>query len=295
MMPQPTSRPCEVCGRPTEQQRLYEIRGCAVFRCRICGLGSTQVPAGVTPVDLYQESYFDGSQRDGYGDYLGSEPVLRREFRATVAALLNCVPAGGRLLEVGCAYGFFMKEARQHYECVGIEVSSSAVRHCQTSGLDVRHGTLEDVASSGDLGDFDAIVMLDVIEHLERPLQTLQRLRVLARPQAVLMITTGDWNSAVARAMGRRWRLMTPPQHLFFFSNATLGSLLARAGFTPETWTHPWKTVPVGLVVYQAARRCGLDLPIGESLYRVGVPVNLFDAIRVIARATGEALGPDRS
>jgi len=285
MKPQPTSRPCEVCGRPTQHQRLYEIRGCTVFRCRICGLGSTQVPAGVTPVDLYQESYFDGSQRDGYGDYLGSEPVLRREFRATVATLLNCVPAGGRLLEVGCAYGFFMKEARRHYECVGIEVSSSAVRHCRTSGLDVRHGTLEDIASSGDLGQFDAIVMLDVIEHLERPLQTLQRLRGLARPQAVLMITTGDWHSAVARAMGRRWRLMTPPQHLFFFSNATLGSLLVRAGFTPETWTHPWKTVPVGLVAYQLARRCGLDLPIGESLYRVGVPVNLFDALRVIARA----------
>jgi hypothetical protein len=288
MKPQLTSRPCEVCGRPTEHRFLYAIRGCAVFRCRGCGLGSTEIPAGVTPVDLYQESYFDGGQPDGYGDYLGSEPVLRREFRATVAALLNCVPAGGRLLEVGSAYGFFLQEARRHYDCVGIEVSASAVRHCRTSGLDVRHGTLEHIASGGDLGDFDAIVMLDVIEHLERPFQTLQRLRSLARPRAVLMITTGDWQSAVARAMGRRWRLMTPPQHLFFFSKAPLGSLLVRAGFAPVRWTHPWKTVPVGLVAYQAARRCGLRLPIGESLYRVGVPVNLFDAMRVMARTATE-------
>ena len=283
-----TTRLCEVCGAPTQHQLLYEIRRCLVYRCLGCGLGSTEVPPGFTPLDVYDAGYFAGVQYDGYGNYLASEPVLRREFHTIVEALLRCVAPGGRVLEIGSAYGFFLSEARRHYDCVGIEVSPGAVQYCQARGLDVRQGTLDQIVKTSNLGEFDAVVMLDVIEHLEHPLGTLRILRSLARPRAVLLMTTGDWESRVARAMGRKWRLMTPPQHLFFFSKATLGALLTRAGFEPAAWTHPWKIVPVGLVAYQAARRLGLRLSIGEALYRIGVPVNLFDALRVVARRTAD-------
>ena len=221
-----TTRPCEVCGRPTEYRLLYEIEGCRVHRCRVCGVGATELPSGFDPLDLYDERYFTGGARDGYGDYLGSEPVLRREFRTTLTALVKYLPRGGRLLEIGSAYGFFLMEAQRHFDCVGVEVSSDAVDYCRARGLDVRRGTLDHVLKAADLGTFDAVVMLDVIEHLPHPLQTLELVGSLMRPQSPLLITTGDWKSAAARVMGRRWRLMTPPQHLFFFSKATLCSLL---------------------------------------------------------------------
>jgi hypothetical protein len=100
-------RHCELCGHDTEQRALYSIRGCVIYRCEACGLGSTALPPQLNVLDIYDESYFFGGQSDGYGDYLSSEVVLRREFKSSIARLRQHAVAGGRLLEVGCAYGFF--------------------------------------------------------------------------------------------------------------------------------------------------------------------------------------------
>lgn len=132
-------------------------------------------------------------------------------------------------------------------------------------------------------GPFDAAVMLDVIEHVQDPGAALAALHAAMRPGAPLLITTGDFGSLLARVMGRRWRLMTPPQHLWFFSPRTLSALLARHGFRVHTIEHPWKQVPLALVAYQATRYLG-----GQSLVRRftppgRLPLNLFDAMRVIA------------
>ena len=103
-------------------------------------------------------------------------------------------------------------------------------------------------------------------------------------PDGLLMISTGDWDSLLARAMGKRWRLMTPPQHLFFFSPETLGALLERHGFQVVDCMKPWKMVPLGLAVYQVGNRLRIRLPSLERLNTLGVPVNLFDTFRMIAR-----------
>jgi len=76
---------------------------------------------------------------------------------------------------------------------------------------------------------------------------------------------------------------MTPPQHLWFFSPATLGALLARHGFRVEVVTHPWKHVPLKLIAFQAARYVGQSALVNKLPIRGGIPVNLFDAMRVVA------------
>jgi hypothetical protein len=102
-------------------------------------------------------------------------------------------------------------------------------------------------------------------------------------PAGLLWITTGDWGSWLARVMGRHWRLMTPPKHLFYFSHTTLPALLDRLGFTLVRCDRPWKYVPVGLAAYQMGSRLGVRVRALESI-PIGLPVNLFDAIRVLAR-----------
>ena len=55
---------------------------------------------------------------------------------------------------------------------------------------------------------------------------------------ARLVIETGDAASAWARLLGRHWYFLDPPQHLFYFTGASLEQLLARAGFgaPPRRW-----------------------------------------------------------
>ena len=98
------------------------------------------------------------------------------------------------------------------------------------------------------------------------------------------MISTGDWESIIARVLKKHWRLITPPQHLFYFSRRTMTSLLEKIGFRVIYCARPWKSVPLGLATYQFGNRMGLRLSMLESLNWLAVPVNLFDTIHVIAR-----------
>src|SRR5262249_41701999 len=145
---------------------------------------------------LYGEEYFRGGRRDGYLDYPASEPVLRAEFRRTVNHLLRYVNSGGRLLEIGCAYGFFLLEAQRHFVSTGIEVSEAAIAECRKRGLTV-FGSMD--ASVRDRGPFDVAVLLDCIEHLADPAEMLCEIRRNLTSDGVVLITTGDWGSTLAR------------------------------------------------------------------------------------------------
>jgi hypothetical protein len=62
--------------------------------------------------------------------------------------------------------------------------------------------------------------------------------------------------------------------------------MAARYGFELENFVHPWKRVPVSLVLYQLNRMFAIKLP-HEDLplfSHIGLPINLFDAMRVILR-----------
>jgi SAM-dependent methyltransferase len=238
------------------------------------------------PARFYDRDYFQGAHKDGYGDYIGSEPVLRREFRSALGRLRRWAPSG-KLLEVGCAYGFFLDEARPHFQCVGVEVAQDAVVQCTQRGLDVLRGDLaEDEALRQQVqgrAPFAAAVMLDCIEHLARPSRVVETIAASLAPGGALLLTTGDFGSLPARLLGQRWRLMTPPQHLFYFTRASLYAMLSRHGLEVVECRAPWKLVPLGLAAYQVGRRVGVPMRAFEALGTVGVPVNLFDTVSVVA------------
>lgn len=275
---------CPCCGTHEIFREVFKKAGYPIVRCTACGVGRT-VTENFSPEEYYTSDYFDGGHADGYADYVGSEQLLRNEFRKILQGVRRHVP-GGKLLEVGCAYGFFLSEAQEHFETFGIEVSQAAVTHCHDRGLrNVHCGEVTEQLASA-IGTVDVIVMLDVIEHLPDPAAVLQVLSNQLNPGGLIVLSTGDWASPLARAMGQNWRLMTPPQHLSFFTPRSLTRLLHRFGLYDVTVAHPWKSVPAPLIAFQAARMLGLGNgnAIARHVPNVGIPINLFDAMRATAR-----------
>jgi SAM-dependent methyltransferase len=278
---------CPACRRGTRHITPFSVNGCDIRRCQGCGLGRAQT-SGFDPEHYYTSDYFSGGEADGYADYLSAETVLRNEFART-AAFIRKWHEGGRLLEIGCAYGFFLHEAKPHYDVAGIELSADATSHCRKFGLDVIHGVANEETLS-KIGAVDVIVMLDVIEHLPAAHETLRLLTQRLNPGGIIVITTGDFSSPFARLLGKRWRLMTPPQHLWFFSRESVCKIAASLQLSVEQIDHPWKIVPASLIHFQLRRMLGLR-PLTRSgshttpgASELGLPLNLFDAMRVVLR-----------
>ncbi|MDO9413142.1 MAG: methyltransferase domain-containing protein [Pseudolabrys sp.] len=274
-------RDCPGCGRVTAHRFLYARNGCDIFQCSICGLGRTET-TGFDPESYYTSDYFDGGHADGYADYLGAEPVLRREFAATVDFIRGFKP-GGRLLELGCAYGFFLAAAKPHFDVTGIEIAEDAAAHARSLGLNVITGAADESMLSG-LAPFDVIVLLDVIEHLPDPRGILALCEKHLNPGGIIVVATGDFGSLPARLTGVRWRLMTPPQHLWFFTRDGIGGMAKQLGLRMERFEHPWKIVPLSLIMFQLKRMFGLKPTRAAVASAIGLPANLFDAMRVVLR-----------
>jgi SAM-dependent methyltransferase len=272
---------CPACGSLTGHEQRFRKNGCDVLRCTQCGLGRAEA-RDFEPGTYYTGQYFSGGQADGYPNYLGAEPVLRREFARTVRFIRN-YRDGGRLLELGCAYGFFLQEAQRYFDVCGIEIAEDAAAHGRRQGLRVLTGMADEV-QFGALGAMDVIVLLDVIEHLPEPAETLTLCAKHLRPSGVIVLTTGDFGSPLARMAGPGWRLMTPPQHLWFFTAPAVARLAARLGLRVEALDHPWKIVPASLIWFQLGRMLGFPYAGAARASRLGVPVNLFDAMRVVLR-----------
>ena len=273
--------PCPACARETLHRTLYRKNNCDIRQCLECGLGRAQ-HEGFDPNAYYTEDYFSGGHPDGYADYRSAESILRREFADTVNFIRQW-RADGRLLDVGCAYGFFLEEAKRFYQVAGIELAREAAAACRRRGLNVSNG-VADAGNLAAIGMLDVIVLLDVIEHLPDPRGTLSLCASHLNPGGIIVITTGDFGSLAARTAGVHWRLMTPPQHLWYFTRESLRRLAPSLGLSLARCDHPWKLVPLSLITFQLRRMLGVPQAHKAPARAIGIPVNLFDAMRCVLR-----------
>ena len=77
---------------------------------------------------------------------------------------------------------------------------------------------------------------------------------------------------------------MTPPQHLWFFTRESLRRMSAPLGLSLEHFDHPAKIVPLSLILFQLRRMLNLHSSSPSHTSRIGAPINLFDAMRVVLR-----------
>jgi SAM-dependent methyltransferase len=192
-----------------------------------------------------------------------------------------------RLLEVGCSTGEFLLAVREEFLVSGIEADPAAAVVATSRGVDCFCGAIAEARFPPD--SFDVAVLYHVFEHFRDPRGELRQLRRLLRPGGVLVLETPDVETVWFRLLGARWRQVIP-DHLFFFSPATLGRLLREEGFRVLSSRHVGKSMSLRLFI----SRIGRDHPrIARLLARlVGllgvedstIRLNLGDVMRVYAQ-----------
>jgi SAM-dependent methyltransferase len=219
--------------------------GRRVGACRACGLVRTcDVPADYSRLYTSGDRYHSG--RNGhvaYRDrYAHDEAVAALRWPKLMERL--------RLLDVGCANGAFVAYAASRgMAAEGLEpnpgMAAWARKRC---GLPI-HCSWTSVR-----GRFDVVTYHDVIEHVRDPARELRRARRHLAAGGLLVLDTPDADDPRFSRLRLFWHHMKPREHLWFFTEAHVGSVLRAAGFHVEGVDRP---IPGKLVVY--ARTGGRD------------------------------------
>jgi len=221
-----------------------------VVRCRVCGL--VYVNPRCHPQDP-QKSY-DGEVYGFARSRLADALTGGRPHADRVIDGLETLVAPGSLLDVGCGEGDLLESAeRRGWRIMGIEVSAAAAEAARQRGLDVFTGTLRQAQLAPDT--FDAVSLLDVVEHFENPVAELAEAHRILRPGGILVVETPNWNSVYRRVLGRWWAALQPRVHVVYFEERTLSAMLRRSGFEPVASVHE-----VGAVLSAEGRARGLSI-----------------------------------
>ncbi len=221
---------CCLCG--SEQLvPLIEVGQWRIVECRRCELAMlASRPSETQLAVLYQEAYFS-AHSIGYAKGEADTEKGVRGQRKRVGWVSAFAPAGARLLDVGCASGYFLAAARQRgFNGEGVEVSEWAADEArQRFGLRVTTGQIGDV--SGPHPRFDVVTMWHSLEHTQDPVSTLTTVHGLLRDGGILAIELPNYQSIDARGYGLSWSGWSVPYHFWHFSPASLSALVRRCGF----------------------------------------------------------------
>jgi SAM-dependent methyltransferase len=189
----------------------------ALWRCPQCAFVSGY-PAGVQSSEQRYAHYYSKSEPPPpiarYAEWLGD---------------IESVTGRGRLLEVGAGSGALVRTAiARGWSVDATEVSASGLARLRESGARVHEGDLTSAAHPP--GAFDAIVSLEVLEHVPQPAVLLEEMARVLRAGGVLLLTTPNLTGLTGLYFKERWRVVHP-EHLGYFTPATLRRALSRAGF----------------------------------------------------------------
>lgn len=157
------------------------------MRCRECGLiYKSAILAPQALHDYYAAVDFRRWETPG----------LFPTERCVVKHLLR-LPARSTILDVGCSSGRLLSRLTSDYRCFGVEINKAAATEAKGKGivmLDPHGWSDEDPRLR-----FDAIVLMDVLEHLTAPVSVLTSAAIRLAPGGRLVICTGNADAPALR------------------------------------------------------------------------------------------------
>ncbi len=214
---------CNLCGSSETKKLFYNI-----VRCVKCGLVyqnprplETNITEGFRESEIYISEHIDRSKEKVF------KWLLKR---------IDSVAEKGKLLDVGCGKGFFLRMARDiGWDIAGVEISKSmADKVNKEFGDVVIEGKLEDAEFPSC--SFDTVTFWDVFDELTDPVTTLMEVKRILKDDGVVFVRVRNawfhvWVTMFFGKIAELLRLQPTLFHLYSFSPVTITKMLKKAGF----------------------------------------------------------------
>jgi len=183
-------------------------------------------------------SAVQGVQLPGVMGFLGRTLGLSRRLRErafynyVIDELIPRAPGRLRALEVGCGSGYLMPALRRAgWEVEAVEWDPIAARTArELTGCQVWQGDFRTVDLAVEA--YDLVVLHHVFEHLDEPVEALQRIRALLKPNGRAVLVYPNPDALGAKIFGSVWFAWDAPRHLVLVTREAMASVSKRAGLS---------------------------------------------------------------
>lgn len=283
-----TDAPSSPLDEGSEVVFRYEKDGFKIYESLESGLMFVHPQPTQEELNRYYEQAFfkRGNKYQAASGSRTSDPQFDNDQKKI--AFVKNFSGGGKLLDVGCALGGFMSVARENgFQVEGLEVSQYAAEYAERE-LGVKVYKTDLPAAQLPSQSYDVVTMWDVIEHLRDLDGTLAEVSRILKPGGWFFVATGDIGSRYARMVGGRWHLLTPPLHLFYFTQPSLRKVLARHGLATENVTYFGKSASLDFCLFKAQETFGALAKVLRSILKpvagTKLRINLRDVMTAAAR-----------
>jgi len=247
--------PAKICCRCCGSRNLRHLgtkTGLFVksnFDFYLCQGCSFQFVEPVTDFSSYNDAYYAGRgpdvsvdyEREYLNDFASPRMLEFQDLLRIARNHLDRSPHDNSVewLDFGCGTGGFLRFLSSNptelvrpsavLKITGYDVGSYVTR---LSGSDAFQVVDLD-ALNRMTSAFDVISCIEVLEHLPEPRPVLQLLSRLLKPGGLLILTTGNMQSPIAKFRGLSFGYRVPEIHVSFFNPALLESLYREAGLSP--------------------------------------------------------------
>ena len=254
---EPVTASCPLC----RSRRRKPLPFTSFVRCRDCGAVANEAYRPLA----YSDAYFTEDYRAQYGrTYEEDFDAIYASSRSRLAFLFDRFPRPDRsrlrLLDIGCALGFFLQAARDAGvgALEGIEISPYAASIARGRlGCTVHERPFGPGAVSGR---FDIITAWYFIEHCPDPRTTVEAIYDLLAPGGLFAFASPSAFGPLFRFDRARWIETHPVDHRVDFTPHAARRLLAQTGFrAPHTRPgaiHPERIMSPDAFGYRPIRFC---------------------------------------
>jgi SAM-dependent methyltransferase len=243
---------CTCCGSSESRQFISSKRpgfNINIAQCNDCGLFYMNPLPSIEELEKLYAHYEIASLWDHGSEFFNQQ---------VIEAVTPLTPSGGRILEIGCSYGKILAGLQQKgFQVMGVEASPSACHYMkQKFAIPFFEGFVESYLETVNGKEtYDAIIALNIIEHLLDPYQVLNGLGNILNPGGHILMIVPDVSLALFLARLRKivgdrdpYKIETrgdstevtfnSPGHLYFFSRKTLALLCERVGWKVVRQVH---------------------------------------------------------
>src|SRR4030042_4418043 len=204
---------CPLC-RIKNYTVLYEKDGFNIVRCRKCRLVFVNPRLSQSTITKrYNQGYYirpkkAGKNHLGYDDYNQRYLTGKEQWRNQLT--LNKIEAYkkpvGKLLDVGAATGFFVRDAKKRgWQAEGLEISAWAVKYAREKlRVKMFQGKLKDKRYPGNT--FSVVAMNDVLEHVQDPFDDLQEAYRILKREGIIYFETLNFDGLInTKLIGKKY------------------------------------------------------------------------------------------